>query len=351
MLFVLGVLALAIYFLFHPVSNYFSEGLRHDWFKYLLIFTIFSLLSQLIVYWKMLQKRSWIIAIWSLLWFAFKCLAFVHAFLNGEDLTSALRNLMWVGVAFSLVSTVWIGYDFIPKINWKYQQEISTVGVGLALYGLLGILPQYTDAFLINFFYHDDGVLAIYRYGAKEIPFLGALTAGVVSAGLPLLKTDKQKGIDFILMETKKLIRLVLPAACILILLAPWIFSKVYDDSFTLSGLLFGLMLISVLPRLIFAQTIIMYVGNTKVLLLVAFGELIVNIVLSVILIQWFGLVGILIATVLAYFVEKAYLIYQANRHGFKGQDYIPTKSIVIFLCLMTIFWLMAWMIFKPELI
>jgi Na+-driven multidrug efflux pump len=58
--------------------------------------------------------------------------------------------------------------------------------------------------------------------------------------------------------------------------------------------------------------------------------EVVLNIVLSILFIRWFGLPGIPLATVLAYVLQKIFLIrYVKVRFGARLQDYLPVPQSI----------------------
>ena len=68
---------------------------------------------------------------------------------------------------------------------------------------------------------------------------------------------------------------------------------------------IFNVFLLVIISRLIFPQTILIAFGKTKMVLLISVLETILNIILSVIFVQYFGLIGIAFGTFLAYLFEK----------------------------------------------
>ena len=74
-------------------------------------------------------------------------------------------------------------------------------------------------------------------------------------------------------------------------------------------------------------QTILNGLKITKPIMYAAFFELVVNVALSLILVQFFGIAGIAIATFIAYLFEKIYLaIIVKTKLNIAVSDYIPVN-------------------------
>jgi Na+-driven multidrug efflux pump len=58
--------------------------------------------------------------------------------------------------------------------------------------------------------------------------------------------------------------------------------------------------------------------------------EVVVNIALSLLLMQWLGLIGIPLATVLAYGLQKAFLVwYVRTKFTVRFREYVPVRQCI----------------------
>ena len=123
--------------------------------------------------------------------------------------------------------------------------------------------------------------------------------------------------------KTLNLFHWIFPLSIILMLTSSWWFPKIFNLHFIESASIFNVFLLVIISRLIFPQTILIAFGKTKMVLLISVLETILNIILSVIFVQYFGLIGIAFGTFLAYLFEKTTLaIYLSYQHGISFSKY-----------------------------
>ena len=81
-----------------------------------------------------------------------------------------------------------------------------------------------------------------------------------------------------------------------------------------------------------FPQTILIGFQKTRIIFWVSVLETLVNVILSMWLVQIFGLVGIALGTFLAYLFEKIVLaLYLFTKHSIRFQQYIPVNWFIIY--------------------
>jgi len=71
---------------------------------------------------------------------------------------------------------------------------------------------------------------------------------------------------------------------------------------------------------------------KTRIILIASFIEIVLNVCLSLYMVQLYGLVGIALATVVVYIVEKGFLIaYNYFKLHIKPNEYIPVTTHLIY--------------------
>jgi peptidoglycan biosynthesis protein MviN/MurJ (putative lipid II flippase) len=66
--------------------------------------------------------------------------------------------------------------------------------------------------------------------------------------------------------------------------------------------------------------------------MIVSFFEVFLNVVLSLLLLRWFGLAGIALATLIAFSLSKAYLSYYVSRYlGKNINEYIDFRLYIVY--------------------
>lgn len=202
-----------------------------------------------------------------------------------------------------------------------YQSIVSrwlTVSWPLIAYATVGALVTAFDPWFVNYWYEgDESIFATFRYGARELPLLAAITNGAMVVVLPRLTEDSSAGLDLLKDSSRRLFHWIFGGAILLMLTSPWWWTLVFTELFTESLPLFQAYLFVVVSRLLFPVPVLTAMGHTRLLMVFGLLELVINVVLSFILVPYFGLLGIIWATVIAYLVDKlclmAYLKYRTG--------------------------------------
>jgi O-antigen/teichoic acid export membrane protein len=173
---------------------------------------------------------------------------------------------------------------------------------------LLGNGMEFIDGLLVNQFFSPD-LFAVFRYGARELPFFVILIAALSSTMIPIAVKDINNASSEIRSRTLKLMHLFFPASILLIFFSPWLFSTFYSAEYLDSALLFNTYLLILASRIIMVEVFVYAKHLNKVLMYVSLGELLINIILSILFMQFWGLTGIAIATVIAFMLSKISLV------------------------------------------
>jgi len=175
---------------------------------------------------------------------------------------------------------------------------------------LLGGLAQTFDGWLVNYAFEGDrSQFAIWRYGARELPFSLAMVGAFNTAFLPILSEDRDAGLAQMKRQSRWLFHLLFPVTMILLLTSRWWFPWLFSEDFAASVPVFNLFMLIVISRLIFSRTILMALQANTAILYISGVELLINIGLSFALVGPMGLSGIALATVIAFTFEKIMLI------------------------------------------
>jgi Na+-driven multidrug efflux pump len=111
-------------------------------------------------------------------------------------------------------------------------------------------------------------------------------------------------------------------------LVSGWLYPQLFSAEFAQSASVFNVYLLLVISRVVFPQTLLIGLRHAKAIMLVSIIELLLNISLSLLFVQWFGLVGVAYATVLAFAVEKLMLIgILYRKEGISPVSYWPWKE------------------------
>jgi O-antigen/teichoic acid export membrane protein len=188
-------------------------------------------------------------------------------------------------------------------------------------------------------------MFAWFRYGAKEFPLVLMLANGLGSAMLSEFSTrEKMKeSLETIKEKSKRLMHLLFPSTALIMLFARWGYPIVFNEEFHRSSGIFLVYSLMIIPRLVFPQTILIGRKKTQITLIAALLELAINIPLSLLMIKWnYGLVGVALASFIAYLVNNAFLvIYLWVKMKIKPAEYIPVRIYAIYSVLVGILFIL----------
>lgn len=227
----------------------------------------------------------------------------------------------------------------------NYLSTLLKTAWPLILYASVGALVTAFDPWFVNYWYAgDEEVFATFRYGARELPLLAAITNGAMVVILPRLTEAPAAGLDLLKSSSRRLYHWVFGGAIFLMATSPWWWTLVFTELFTESLPLFQAYLFVVVSRLLFPVPVLTAFGHTRLLMVFGLLELVINIVLSIALAPSFGLMGIIWATVIAYLVDKvclmAYLKYRTGIGPGRYTDWRWFAGYLLGMCLVYLWWL-----------
>ena len=225
----------------------------------------------------------------------------------------------------------------LPRPKAVYQSILSrwlSTSWPLIAYATVGALVTAFDPWFVNYWYEgDESIFATFRYGARELPLLAAITNGAMVVVLPRLAEDPSAGLDLLKASSRRLFHWVFSGAILLMATSTWWWTLVFTEVFTESLPLFRLYLFIVISRLMFPMPIIVAFGFTRRLYLFSLSELLMNIALSLLLTPYWGLLGIIASTVLADILNKMILIvFLQKKSGINFKRYMDIKVLGIYL-------------------
>ncbi len=337
----LSIISAILIFALQPViSGMFSIHGKHiPYMKILFLYIIFSGPANLVEYIYLLLNKPLKIVIYGISTFTLQ-LAFVTVpVILGYDLGYGLYGLVFINIIRFI--WLWILVLKTSEINLSvdFIKEFIRLSTPLILSILLSGSAQYIDGFIISFKF-DEATLAIFRYGARELPFFVLLLNAFGNAMTPkfAVKENIQNSLMEIRTETNKLMHWMFPAAIFFMLTSKFLFPIVFNKNFNESAIVFNIYLLILITRFIFTNIILIGIKNTKPILFSSLIELIINITLSLALVQIWGIYGVAFATFISYIIEKYILVKVLSRKfKIKLNDYINTKHLYIYSTILLI--------------
>lgn len=185
---------------------------------------------------------------------------------------------------------------------------------------------------------------AIYRYGARELPFVNGLFEGLGLGIIPSLINDLNDGLFQLRKNTLHLLHLVFPMSIILMFFVNNWFPLLFSNQFLDSIPIFKTFLFLVILRIIPTNTVINAIGKARILAFIGISELVIHLILSYLGLVWFGLIGIAYATFFAYSFEKlSGLLYLWWEKGILLTQLIPFYWWLFYSILLIVSYFINW--------
>ncbi len=215
--------------------------------------------------------------------------------------------------------------------NSDSAQSFLKLSYPLILATLIGGGAAYLDGFLVLHFFENDD-LAIFRYGAREFPLF--LIAASSLSNVFIKNFSEETLSDTareIKLKSQKYIFTLFPIAIVLMWSSTYVFQWVFSPEFEQSAFIFNVYLLTLSSRFLFPQSLLIGAGKNRNILKFSVVELLVNLLLSIIFLRLWGLVGIAIATVAAFMLEKILLAAKVKKElGISFYEYTPVATWTI---------------------
>lgn len=239
-------------------------------------------------------------------------------------------------VSVNVLRFIWLIFIIGKYSNYKLNKTFILQHIKLAypliISSLLSGSAQYIDGLLITYYY-DSAMFAIFRYGARELPIALILANAFSNAMIPEFSSlNLDEALNKLKRNTTRLIHFLFPVTFVLLATSNWLFPLVFSDEYAFSAKIFNVYLLLVICRLLFPQTILIGLKKTKVFLWVSLIEISVNVTLSVLFINLFGVIGVAYATIVAFLTEKLILIGLVRlRLNININQYIPIGIYTVY--------------------
>ncbi len=194
----------------------------------------------------------------------------------------------------------------------EFNLQMQTANLKLSAPLILSIFvsgsAEYIDGLIVKAKFNDM-FFALYRYGAKELPVLLIVANTFSTATIPSISANLENGLKELKEKSGKLMHIFFPLTIVLLLLSPVVYRYVFNENFVYSAIIFNIYLMLIIPRVLFPQTILTGIQQTKYLLISSVIEILINVLLSIYLAGKIGLPGIAAGTFVAYTFDKLFLM------------------------------------------
>jgi len=314
-------------------------------FYLMLIYLLLSTPSTMVEYIYLLRVKYRTMLCYGLITYGIQIILVLLPVLMGLNVAYAVLGL--VGV--SAIRFVWlvflIGSNSKFSINIDFLRDFLGDGIPLSLKFLISSSGLYIDQLIIGYYY-DSSTFAVYRFGAREIP-LATILATSLSNSMLTYFADRQtldKTLNSLKQESFRLMHILFPTSIVAILLARWLFPFVFGAEFHESANVFMIYCLIVISRVMFPQTVTQGFRKNMAVLSISIVEMALNIILSLLLVEYFGINGVAAATVIVYTIEKALLMaYNSYILKIPAVSYVPLKLFLAYSLLTLFVFAFAW--------
>lgn len=221
-------------------------------------------------------------------------------------------------------------------LDFSILKENLKLSAPLILSLLVSGSAEYIDGLIVKAKF-DEVFFAVYRYGAKELPVLLIIANTFSTAMVPAISFDIHKGLAELKLKSTRLMHFFFPLSIGLLIISPVIYKTVFSASFVYSAVIFNIYLLLIIPRLVFPQTVLTGMQRTKFLLFSSLIEMAINVSLSIYLAGIMGLPGIAVGTLVAYSVDKVFLLCVVKFvYGISPGSYLQLVPFALYSILTT---------------
>lgn len=316
----------------------------------LLFFALFfnapSQLTDVVLY---LQKKYQSIVYYSLIVHISQIVIVgVTAYYTGDWLVVLMSFVVWAFAKW-LILIIVFAKTIKVHFDWSNYRIYWSSSMYLILFALIGGCMEYVDGVLVEQ-YFTKADFAIFKYGAREFPLSLLLVTAISASMMPLAAIDIDSAKKNVKIEISKVLRILFVSSSILMFLTPYAYEWVYSQDFVFSSLIFNMYLLILVTRVLVPQVFLYTDSRKRYLIYIGILELIVNISLSIVLIPHMGMIGIVLATMVSYILEKVLsLIVIKKLLDIDISDLIPVRAYVLYSGLLLLCFLVSYYVHQPS--
>jgi O-antigen/teichoic acid export membrane protein len=314
----------------------------------LLVYIVFGVPANLVEYFYLIKKKNRAIVFYATISFFIQFILVILPPVLGYGIALAIKGLVLSAVLRYI--WLWVILVYYSEISYSqiFVKEHLKLGGPLVAATFLSGSAQFVDGFIVTSKF-DENTFAVFRYGARELPLAMLLANAMGSAMLPefAIKNRLKQNLKKLKQSVSKLMHFLFPLTAILLLISHTVFPVLFNPEFKESATIFNIYLLLVISRLLMPQTILNGLKISKNIMYASFFELVLNISLSLIFVQFWGIAGIAFATFLAYLFEKIYLTIVVRRKlNIQLQEYLPINFYFLYSVGIVVIFIFAELIF-----
>ncbi len=207
----------------------------------------------------------------------------------------------------------------LTRVSTEQLKEILAYSLPILATSLVVYLAMYMDKNVVAASFKDSGVYAIFQAGAMEVPFVSVLVGSVTAVMLPRLSRLQYEGdqagmAKLLASGVTRLAWLIFPLFTLLFVTADALYLFFWGPAYAASALPFRIYLLVFPLRLMYYGQVLNTLGKQRLVFLIAVGDLLLNMALSLWWVRLMGMPGPAWATAVATMVELFVFIWLIRR-------------------------------------
>lgn len=248
----------------------------------------------------------------------------------------------FIGLAIlAMIKFIWVCIlQFrYARIHFDYSLlwELLKLSLPLIIYSLLGGFAQVFDSWLVGWYYDgDQKQFAIFRYGARELPLTLAVATAFSHAILPQIAVGVEVALEELKKKSTRLLHLFFPLSILMAIFSKELYLLFFNAAFIESADVFCVYLLILVNRFFFPHTLLIGLDQNNFMMKISIIELFINVLSSIFLIQYMGLMGIALGTMIAYTFEKiVHAVYLKQKFNISIHQYTNIKWLGLYSVLL----------------
>jgi len=193
------------------------------------------------------------------------------------------------------------------------MREVIAYSVPLGIADILWKVNQFVDKYVVMFLL-PVVAFAEYSVGAWEIPLVPMIAASVSAVMMPqlvelYLQRDKAGLLDLLGKSITKVSLIVLPLMVLLVIISRDLMVALFSHHYAGAGIVFAVYTLTLFQRVTDYSAVLRAINRTSVVTRWAGATALLNLVLSVPFVLWWGMVGAALATLVATIVSWVYIL------------------------------------------
>lgn len=299
-------------------------------YTYFLLYALFNGPSFLVEYVLLLWHRPRQLALYGIATAIIQLCCIGLPLLLGFGITESILALAVFNMLKYVLLCMLVFSNKAARLDAKVIKAFAIKSYPLMITLIFGGSMPYIDSYLVKFFFRDQFV--IYQYGAREMPLVFLMAnalSNVLSGDIADMqfRSELHVGFQKIKSSSTRLMHFLFPLTILLIIISKPLFRLFYTPDFVPAAYIFNIYMLLSISRLVFPQTIMLGLQKNQALFRISIAEWIINLVMDLVLMQYWGIEGIAFATVIAFFTEKLINMLYLKRLGYNIQQYVPLRA------------------------